>query len=1486
MCIVCVRVGTNTEFHMPVKDANQSQLEVTIWDSGESEASPAPFMGECILNLSKLVPYQGEIIMQDFDVKQGKQHKTQVQASGKLILQLEFTGGDFVPPPRADPAPLPIEAAAAQSQPMQSPAVALLPGQEQFVMNIVLVQARDLGKNMTSDPDSYVCATLLDDPASMETRHFHALDHGVGQITREIIVLTPQHRTKIAPASLFPQWGDGCTLSHAHPSVRLVEQAQMAAEAEADKVPLVGQPVLLMFTVHNHTADCGGQNGFLGRVVLPQIRAGQPVDQWFVLQTLEGKELLGASGKPSGLRVQIYYGPAAQIQNIGAPYTIPHQVPTALALPPAPNLAPSHVPSSPEAPIASAAPTLAPTQEVAIVPTADGDGKPPVAPLALNALMEHNVRAQTPDQNWARPSTPQIIQTFAGSQFAFYLEVVEARNLPTQVAPAGGVMSEAYACISLLQDPASMDKHHLFLIDHHLTDEAPDARFLQFLPQHTTKSLSGANPAWSDACTLKGTHPDIKTILELKSREKLASSSETVQLAGQTVLLLATVHDNNASNGSTLRGRVVIPQVRAGQPVDQWFMLHCRDGSQVKDEFGQDAAIRLRFAYGAVKEDAAQLPAGWEQKTDEASGKTFYVNHQLKTFSWVPPPKAATPTKACIGLPLPHHQTGCPGPPDAGPVGDPLEGASQALRATVEATAAPMIQPAPQAITETGHKSPAPERAGVCRDLPASQGSTATKIKMSIQEGKDLPRMDHLSLSNAYVCISLVGHADKIDDAARARLLHDVSKNKLRAGLRSSMLKLHPLYKTQVVNRSLNPKWMEDVEFSEGYLSLEAIEALQQKGAPKEGGKTALGSGVLVFMTVHHEVSGAEDTAIGRILVPALQPGEQLDDWFPLLDKDGAPLMGGMSEKPSQIRVQMTYEAGGATNGVAEAAAARQVQEQEQRHLDEEAQEHQRVRLQEEHALLQEEQERSRLQGEHALLDAQRQHDEARRQHEEEEAREAERVRYELALEEAQRQREQLTRAAVEAQGLREEDEAHQRCIAEEHEDQRQRAYMEQQRIQAEAEKQMQAEAQERQAKARRNDALPLGVPAVGMQLKLGLDFAAAGHHATPTRTAFEQNLLRDLCNSSGAHPACFRITKMSPGSVIVNAEIHADPSGRGPAPEQIAANLERQAQDASSPLRRGNLTCYIEGIAFNVLSDTAARWPDHKALPAVYPPRPSLHQAKLIVEVVQAKNLPHTDGESGGGRGGCHTFCELALLSSGQQGQLEVPIARTGASANGSCNPIWNEQFISGVDAEQMMLSNLKLSLYEWNPTMPHRLLGRIRHLRLSDIVTQGKSKTWLDLFTEDGLPLGNGDGQASLCLALQYEVPFVQASVNVSPPLSANSLASVSNPRPMNDAVPLIKMNADLPCVHTTARVSSQPPPRNRAQVKDTYPLMTLHTSAIFTDKGEAPAIESPANSPPGMQVRRLSFEKARVGRMLQCSFLVRYLFLCLCLCLCLCL
>jgi hypothetical protein len=199
------------EFTLEVKDANQTQLEVTIWDTAEMQPFPGPFMGECILNLSKLVPYQGEVIMQDFDVKQGKQHKTQVQACGKLVLQLEFRGAEM----SAEPAP---------ASPVRQPSVQAPPGQEQFQMNIVLVEAKDLAKKQSHEIDSYVCVALLDDPGSLETRHFHALDHGIGPGSRDTIVLTPQHRTRVVTSTYNPTWGDGCSLREAHPTIKLVEK--------------------------------------------------------------------------------------------------------------------------------------------------------------------------------------------------------------------------------------------------------------------------------------------------------------------------------------------------------------------------------------------------------------------------------------------------------------------------------------------------------------------------------------------------------------------------------------------------------------------------------------------------------------------------------------------------------------------------------------------------------------------------------------------------------------------------------------------------------------------------------------------------------------------------------------------------------------------------------------------------------------------------------------------------------------------------------------------------------------------------------------------------------------------------------------------------------------------------------------------------------------------------------------------------------------
>jgi hypothetical protein len=949
-------------------------------------------------------------------------------------------------------------------------------------------------------------------------------------------------------------------------------------------------------------------------------------------------------------------------------------------------------------------------------------------------------RPQTPDP-WARPPTPQIVQTLAGTPFAFYVELVEARNLSKS---GGDVVTDPYACISLFCDPASMEKKHFFLIDHYLASEAEDVRFLQLPPQHVSRCIPGsASPVWNDGFTLKATHPGIQTILDLKNQQQLTTMKESVPLAGQTVLMLVTVHDANAQAGRGFCGRVVMPQIRVGQPVDQWFMLHGRDGSQIKDASGQDAAVRLRFAYGAVKDPNPELPPGWEKKHDEVSGKVFYVNHELKTFSWTPPPRAAGPTPPSSSA------------QKAGSHGQPSTEHSPTGHTTAEPeVAAPATQPG-------GEESEAP------------RGSdSATKVCISINQAKDLPRMDHLSLSNAYVCVSIIGDADKIDEDARLRLQHDVSKNKLRAGLRSSMLKFYPLHKTNVVNRSLNPKWNETFELPDGYLNLEAIEKLQQKGAIKEGEREVLQeTTVLVLITVHHEVSGSEDTLIGRILIPALKPGQEMDEWFPLLSNDGEPQVGGMSEKPSQVHVHLKYAAAGAATRLQEQEALR-AKEQERLRGE---QEQEALRTQEQERLRKEEEaakyERMRQAEEQQRAEQERLQEEEARQREEERATEAARQQQELAN--ARSEADEITRAAHEAQ----------RALDMGHELRRPETWT--------------SQADE----------------PVDMQLKLSLDFLVAGQPNSLERLAFEQNLIRDLSNASGLHPVSFRVQRMSPGSVIADMQIHRDPTGRGREPRDVAMDLCAQAKDPDSLLRNGILTSYTVAISFPALrlesiAISPKSSPTSKALPAAkHPPKPSMHQAKLFISVLQATNLPPTEQN-----GTCNFLCELAFEASGR----ETQIGTTGAVV-GLCDPRWDQHFVCGVDADQILHSALNISVVDWNPQIPSRLVGRVRKLPLSDLVKQGKTKTWFDLFTEEGFRVANTGGQASIQVALEYEAPFVQASLLSSEVLNAGqAVASLS--RAVQDTLPLISLHSDETCPGEEIRSNRQGSPMLKALAANT--------------------------------------------------------------------
>mmetsp|Transcript_54942 Transcript_54942/g.112178 ORF Transcript_54942/g.112178 Transcript_54942/m.112178 type:complete len:822 (+) Transcript_54942:54-2519(+) len=90
-------------FSLPVKvddPKGANQLECSLYDESDDKAeNKSNFLGEVILNLAKLVPYDGKYIEQVFDIKQGKTAVVNNQkATGKLKLGLTL----FLKPPPAD----------------------------------------------------------------------------------------------------------------------------------------------------------------------------------------------------------------------------------------------------------------------------------------------------------------------------------------------------------------------------------------------------------------------------------------------------------------------------------------------------------------------------------------------------------------------------------------------------------------------------------------------------------------------------------------------------------------------------------------------------------------------------------------------------------------------------------------------------------------------------------------------------------------------------------------------------------------------------------------------------------------------------------------------------------------------------------------------------------------------------------------------------------------------------------------------------------------------------------------------------------------------------------------------------------------------------------------------------------------------------------------------------------------------------------------
>jgi hypothetical protein len=100
------------------------------------------------------------------------------------------------------------------------------------------------------------------------------------------------------------------------------------------------------------------------------------------------------------------------------------------------------------------------------------------------------------------------------------------------------------------------------------------------------------------------------------------------------------------------------------------------------------------------------------------------------------------------------------------------------------------------------------------------------------------------------------------------------------------------------------------------------------------------------------------------------------------------------------------------------------------------------------------------------------------------------------------------------------------------------------------------------------------------MTVKLSINFKAAGDEGSLQRSKFEKDLVSDLATASGVAADRFKIRKLAPGSVLVGVDIYPEPSGHGPSAAEVSEELEKQADDPSSALRRGKVTSSVSDIA------------------------------------------------------------------------------------------------------------------------------------------------------------------------------------------------------------------------------------------------------------------------------------------------------------------
>ena len=200
-------------------------------------------------------------------------------------------------------------------------------------VNVCIVAARDLPKvHPRAFTDPFVCLSIMDRPATVNSQadieqSLAALDHltdddngelryswrrsesGRHLIKHALVTqpdpnnrLEPQVRTRVLEHTVDPHWNETFMLRQAYTDP-LAHQQQFRSLDGCPKNALHGQDLMALVTLHGRILRSppsqnrgeGVEDGWCGRLMLSNIKAGQSIDGWFPLEQADGSPVTGSN---------------------------------------------------------------------------------------------------------------------------------------------------------------------------------------------------------------------------------------------------------------------------------------------------------------------------------------------------------------------------------------------------------------------------------------------------------------------------------------------------------------------------------------------------------------------------------------------------------------------------------------------------------------------------------------------------------------------------------------------------------------------------------------------------------------------------------------------------------------------------------------------------------------------------------------------------------------------------------------------------------------------------------------------------------------------------------------------------------------------------------------------------------------------------------------------------------------------------------------